>query len=273
MEYWTAIWQSIILGTVQGLTEFLPVSSSGHLSLLHRIFHADFGGNELFVDIMLHMGTLIAVFVVMRKRILSLFKKPYKTLLMLVVATIPAVIVGYFCGNKIDDLFNGEGGVLYLGLCFAVMAVLLIICEVISRRNQKGNPLGWRSAVSMGLMQALALFPGISRSGSTITAGVFTGVKRDDVANFSFLMSIPVILGSALLSGIDLARAPASVSAVGLSGFIGLSFGIICAAVSGLFAIRFMLKVIAKANYKWFSVYLAVLSALCISLFCAGVLV
>lgn len=109
MNYWTAIWQSVILGTVQGLTEFLPVSSSGHLSLMHRLLGADFGGNELFVDIMLHLGTLIAVVIVMRKQILALFKKPFKTLIMLIVATIPAALVGYLFSDAIDGIFNGEG--------------------------------------------------------------------------------------------------------------------------------------------------------------------
>ncbi len=272
MEYWTAIWQSIILGTVQGLTEFLPVSSSGHLSLLHKIFRADFGGNELFVDIMLHLGTLIAVVVVLRKQILALFKKPYRTLLMLVVAMVPAAIVGYLCGDAIDVLFNSDGGTLWLGLCFAATAVLLAACEIVSARRKKVYPLGWRSAMPMGLIQALALFPGISRSGSTIAAGVLSGAKREDVANFSFLMSIPIILGSAFLSGIDLVRTPEALSSVGASGFLGLAFGIVCAAVSGFFAIKFMMKMIAKANYKWFSVYLAALAVLCITLSSAGVL-
>lgn len=273
MEYWTAIWQSIILGTVQGLTEFLPVSSSGHLSFLHKVIGADFGGNELFVDVMLHMGTLIAVVVVMRKQILALFKKPFKTLIMLVVATVPAALVGYLCNDAIDAVFNGEGGMLYLGLCFAVTAVMLMVCEIISKRRKMLYPFGWRSAVPMGLMQAIALFPGISRSGSTITAGVLSGGKREDVANFSFLLSIPVILGGALLSGIDVVRDADAVAAVGASGFVGLAFGVVCAAVSGFFAIKFMLRIIAKANYKWFSLYLALLCVVCLTLFCTGVVV
>lgn len=270
MEFWTAIWQSIVLGTVQGLTEFLPVSSSGHLSLLHKLLGADFGGNELFVDIMLHVGTLFAVLVVMRKDILALFRKPFRTLLMLIVATIPAALVGYLCNDRIDDIFNGEGGLLYLGLCFAVTAVMLIVCEVVSKRRKTLYPLGWRSAVPMGLMQAIALFPGISRSGSTITAGVLSGAKREDVARFSFLMCIPIILGSALLSGYDLVKEPQAFSAVGTSGFIGIAFGIVFAAASGFLAIKFMLKIIAKADYKWFSLYLALLCVVCITLFYTG---
>lgn len=273
MEYWTAIWQSIILGTVQGLTEFLPVSSSGHLSLLHKILGADFGGNELFVDVMLHVGTLIAVVVVMRKEILALFQKPFRTLIMLIVATIPAAVVGYLCSDVIDGIFNGEGGMLYLGLCFAITAVMLMVCEIVSKRRKTLYPFGWRNAIPMGLMQAIALFPGISRSGSTITAGVLSGGKREDVANFSFLLSIPVILGGALLSGIDVARDAEAVAAVGASGFVGITFGVVCAAVSGFFAIKFMLKMIAQANYKWFSLYLALLSIVCITLFGTGVLV
>lgn len=273
MEYWTAIWQSIILGTVQGLTEFLPVSSSGHLSLMHRLLGADFGGNQLFVDIMLHLGTLIAVAIVMRKQILALFKKPFKTLIMLIVATIPAALTGFLFSDAIDGVFNGEGGLLFVGICFVVTALLLLAAEIVSKRRKTLYPFGWRNAIPMGIMQAVALFPGISRSGSTIVAGVVSGGKREEVANFSFLMSIPVILGSALLSGIDLIREPGTASAIGTSGFIGLIFGVVFAAVSGYFAIRVMLKLIAKANYKWFSLYLALLAVVCISLFASRTIV
>lgn len=271
MDYWTSIWQSIILGTVQGLAEFLPVSSSGHLSLLHRLLGADFGGNELFVDIMLHFGTLIAVVIVMRKQIFALFKKPFKTLLMLIVATIPAALVGYLFNDAIDEIFNGDGGLWYVAICFAVTAIILLVVELVSKRRTTAMPLGWRNTVPMGLMQAVALFPGISRSGSTIAAGVLTGANRKEVADFSFLMSIPIILGSVLLSGIDLVRAPEEIAAIGASGFVGLAFGVVFAAISGFFAIKFMLKIIQKANYKWFSLYLALLAIVCISLCAAGV--
>ena len=202
MEFFTAIWQSIVLGTVQGLTEFLPVSSSGHLALLHRILGTDFGGNSLFFDIMLHVGTLVAVIAVLWRDILDLFKKPFKTLLILIVATIPAGVVGLLFNGWIEDVTNGQYGVILLTCCFAFTAVLLLVTEHVAKKRQQAQPFGWKHGISMGLMQAVALFPGISRSGSTICAGVLSGAERKSVAHFSFLMSIPVILGSALVSSI-----------------------------------------------------------------------
>ena len=273
MEYLTAIWQSIILGTVQGLTEFLPVSSSGHLALLHRILGADFGGNTLFFDIMLHVGTLIAVVAVLWRDILELFKKPFKTLLILIVATIPAGVVGLLFNGWIEDVTNGPYGVVILSCCFAVTAVLLLVTEHVAKKRQETQPFGWKHGICMGLVQAVALFPGISRSGSTVAAGVLSGAERKSVAHFSFLMSIPVILGSALVSGIDVVKQPEIVTSIGGSGLVGIAVGVVFAAVSGFFAVKFMLRVIEKANYKWFSLYLALLAVTCLSLYAAGVIV
>lgn len=264
------IWQAIILGTVQGLTEFLPVSSSGHLVLLQELMHADFGGNELFFDIMLHFGTLIAVFAVFRKDILALFRKPFRMLFMLAAATVPAGLAGLFLSGWIEEHFYGGA---FLSVCFAVTAVLLLACEIASKRRK--NPrvaLGWKSAVSMGMMQAVAVLPGISRSGSTIAAGVLTGAKTEEVAKFSFLMSIPVILGSVAVSLKDVVQNASAVSALGADGVIAVIVGVVCAAVSGLFAIRVMLNVIGKANYKWFSLYLIFLSLTCFWLKVIGVI-
>lgn len=264
MEFWNVIWKSVVLGTVQGLTEFLPVSSSGHLLFLHKLLGEDFGGNALFFDIMLHFGTLIPVVIVFRRDILALFQKPFKTLLMLLVATIPAGVVGLLFNDKIDAVMNGENGLLYLALCFSVTAALLLVCELVAKKRKQTRTLGWRNSVPMGLMQAVALFPGISRSGSTIVAGVVSGARAEDVTKFSFLMSIPVILGSALVSLKDVIGDPASVTALGASGAIGVIVGVICAAVSGFFAVKVMLKVIRKANYKWFGAYLILMSLTCV---------
>lgn len=273
MGIWEAIWKSIILGTVQGLTEFLPVSSSGHLSLLQRVLGFDMGGGVMtFINIMMHLGTLIAVIVVFRRDIIALFRKPFRTLFMLVVATVPAAVIGFLFSDQIDALFSGDHGVLYLSVCFACTALLLLICELIAKRRKAQHALGWKSAIPMGLMQALALFPGISRSGSTIVAGTLTGAKREEVASFSFLMSIPVILGSFLVEIYGVIKEPAVLEGFGTSGIVGMLFGIVFSTVFGFFAIKLMLKIIKKANYVWFSVYLTVLSVLCFSLCAAGVI-
>ncbi len=263
MGFWEAIWKSFLLGTVQGLTEFLPVSSSGHLTLLQKILGYDVGGSMTFVNITMHFGTLLPIVVIFWKDILALFQKPFKTLVLLVVATIPAGITGLLLNDKIDALFAGERGLLYLSLCFAFTAFLLLVCEFVAKRQKRHRPLGWMGAIAMGLTQVVALFPGISRSGSTITAGTLSWAKTQDVAKFSFLMSIPIILGSLLLGIKDMIQTPAIVTRMGAESAVGLVVGVATSAICGFFAIKMMLKVIRKANYKWFSCYLVVLSLTC----------
>ena len=264
MGLWEAIWKSGLLGAVQGLTEFLPVSSSGHLSLLQRILGFDLtGGMMTFINVMMHVGTLFAVIVVFWRDILALFKKPFKTLLMLIVATIPAGIVGLLFSDEIDAMFAGEKGMLYLAVCFAVTALLLLAAELAAKRQKAQRPLGWGSGIAMGLMQAVALFPGISRSGSTIVAGTVAGARREEVAKFSFLMSIPVILGSLAVEVKDIVETPAVVTGLGANGFIGIAVGVVLSAAFGFLAIKLMLGVIRKANYMWFSIYLVCLSLGC----------
>ncbi len=278
MTVFESIWKSMILGTVQGLTEFLPVSSSGHLTLMQEILRYEIAeGGKMFVNILLHFGTLIAVLFVFWRDILALFRKPFKTLLMLIVATIPAGVVGLLLNDKIGALFEPSQNarwLAYLAIFFAVTALMLLITEYVAKRRKKHRPLGWGNAAAMGVMQAFALFPGISRSGSTIAAGVVSGAKTEDVAKFSFLMSIPVILGSLVLELKDVIFPAEGVSlALGAAEIWGMLAGVVCSAVSGLFAIKVMLKVIGKANYKWFSLYLVMLSLSCFWLDILGVLV
>ncbi len=263
MTLWEAIWKTFILGAVQGLTEFLPVSSSGHLTLLQKIL----GYNDeslMFVNIMLHFGTLVSVCIIFRKDILALFKKPFKTLLMLIVATIPAAVVGLLCNDYIEDIFNGAQGILYLAICFACTALMLLVTEMVAKRRKTHAELGWKNTIPMGIVQAVALFPGISRSGSTIFAGTVAGTKPDKLAKFSFLMSIPVILGGFVLELKNIIFPSEDTTLVcGTNDIIGMIVGVIAAAVFGFIAIKFMLKIISKANYKWFSLYLVLLSLTC----------
>ena len=276
MGIWEAIAKSAILGTVQGLTEFLPVSSSGHLTLLQQLLKYDLGaGGMLFVNVLLHLGTLIAVVIVFWKDILALFKKPYKNILMLIAATIPAGLIGVLVGDKIDALFDPASNaawLCWLAVFFVITAFLLLAAELVSRRQKGAQKLSYKHAFCMGSMQAVALFPGISRSGSTIAAGVFSGAKREEVAKFSFLMSIPVILGSLLLEIVSLATERGAGAAFGAGEIAGMITGVVFSAVSGFFAIKVMLKVIGKANYKWFSLYLILLSFVCFWLNVLGVL-
>lgn len=277
MGIWEAIWKSAILGTVQGLTEFLPVSSSGHLTLLQQVLGYDLGeAGAMFVNVLLHFGTLVAVVAVFWRDILALFKKPFKTLLMLIVATIPAGVVGLLFNDKIEALFDPASNaawLCWLAVFFALTSFVLLLTEFVSSRRKKVSPLGWKHSVPMGIFQAVALFPGISRSGSTIAAGVISGAKREDVASFSFLMSIPVILGSLAVEIYHLAKPDEGVTiAIGTSGVVGMIVGVVFSAVAGFFAIKVMLKVIKKGNYKWFALYLVILSLTCFWLNALGVL-
>ena len=277
MGIWEAIWKSAILGTVQGLTEFLPVSSSGHLTLLQQLLRYELGAVGMtFVNILLHFGTLLAVIVVFWRDIFALFKKPFKTLLMLIVATIPAGVVGLLFDEKIESLFapsSNAAWLSFLALFFALTALLLLVTQIVSSRRKKVAPLSWRHTLMMGAAQAVALLPGISRSGSTIAAGVLSGAKREDVARFSFLMSIPVILGSLLVESLHLIKPDDGVVVtIGTSGIIGMAVGVVFAAAAGLVAIKLMLKVIQKSNYQWFVLYLTLLSLTCFWLNALGVL-
>ena len=271
MGLWEAIWKSGVLGIVQGLTEFLPVSSSGHLTFL-QILGVNFGeGMTMFINILMHLGTLVAVVIVFWRDILALFKKPFKTLFMLIVATIPAGVVGLLFSDDIDAFFTGEKALLNLSVCFAATAALLLVCEIVAKKQKQPHDLGWGSSLAMGFTQAIALFPGISRSGSTIVAGTVSGAKREQVASFSFLMSIPVILGSFAVETYDVIKQPELVAEIGTNGFIGIAVGVVLAAVFGFLAIKLMLNAIRKANYMWFSIYLLGLSLTCFWLNALGI--
>lgn len=269
-------WEAIILGIVQGLTEFLPVSSTGHLEITKAILNLDLGNCDIFFDIMLHAGTLVAVFIIYWKKIWKLFTKPYKKLLYLIVATIPAGIAGVFLDSFIEEhCLNG----LVCGICFLITAGLLLACEYVAKKNKatgRLNDLSFKNTIPMGVAQAFAVLPGISRSGSTIAAGVFAGGKSEEVADFTFLMSIPVILGSLVikLAGLFVKEGEfqAAVGAFSSTGnMVGcLVLGVVSAAVVGLLAIKLVLTSVKKANYKWFSVYLAVVAVASFVLYANG---
>lgn len=262
------IWQAVVLGLVQGLTEFLPVSSSGHLAFFQRCFGMQ--DITLFFSIILHLGTLVAVCVIFWRDILDLFKKPFKTLGYLVLATIPAGVVGLLLDDIVEaHILNGAYFGIIIALLFLVTAGVLFATEVYAKRRENTLPLCFRTVIPMGLAQAVAILPGISRSGSTICAGTFAGGKSEDIAKFSFLMSIPVILGSfviELYKGISRGTIQQNFAEGGATFGWCVALGFIVSAIAGLFAIRVMLKAIRKANYKWFSLYLVLLAIVCIIL-------
>lgn len=269
------IWQAIILGAVQGFAEFLPVSSSGHLILIQRWLGINAESGGLFFDVMLHVGTLIPLFMVFFSEIMELFRRPApvtiqnadgsttqkrplfsKKLIYLVIATIPVGVIGLFLSDYVEGVFyKGDNlAACLLAGTFVLTAIELLVSEIVSKKSKRQLPLNHKNTLFMGFMQGVAALPGLSRSGTVISAGCFAGVKREENANFSFLLSIPVILGAALVECVKLIKDGIVIDAV------PLIFGMLTAALTGYIAINTMLKVVKKANYKWFSLYLILIA-------------
>ena len=249
-----SIFQAIILGIVQGLCEFLPVSSSGHLVLLQRVFGIEEGA--LFFNAMLHLGTLIAVCIYFRRTLWKMIRHPFSKYPMFVVlATIPTVIMALLFNDFIEEAFGGN----FLGVCFLITALFLFICSRIPKGRKTIKEMRWYDALIIGGMQGLAIPPGISRSGSTITGGLVRGFDQGFIAEFSFMMSIPAILGSAVL---EFAKLPKS--GLGDVTIPGLVFGILFAMISGFIAIKLVMDAIKKGKLGYFAVYCGVLGLLVI---------
>ena len=246
-----SIIEAIVLGIVQGLTEFLPVSSSGHLLLLQKIFGISAEGDGMLVfNILMHVGTLVAVFVVYWKRIWNMICHPFRSeLKWLVVATIPAVIAALTI--NFDDAFEGK----FIIWSFYLTSFVLVASGWIGNKRRREHKwhkdTRWYDAVAMGIMQAVAILPGLSRSGSTIAGGLTSGLTRKRAADFAFLMSIPAILGSVVLEGKDILEIGMS-SAVPTASIIA---GVIASMVFGFLAIKLMLVVVKKISLNWFALY------------------
>jgi len=248
-------WQAIILGIVQGLGEFLPISSSGHLVLFQNIFNIE--GGELVFDTLLHLGTLLAVFIVLWKDIWEILKQPFrKVTLNIIIATIPAIVAALFFEDFINDAFGGS----YLGWGFLLTAVILVLTTRI-RESNKDNDLDaitTKQSLTMGVMQALAILPGVSRAGSTICGGLYTKGNRDAITRFSFLMSIPAILGSVVFMIKDIVEIGSSETV--LVGNVVL--GTISAAVAGVLSLKLMISLVKKGKLWVFGIYVFALGLL-----------
>ena len=251
-------WQAFILGIVQGITEFLPISSSGHLLLFEQLLNVNTGGSELFLGIMLHAGTLVAVCLLYFKKLFELVFKNKKGLLFLVIATIPAAVVGYFLSDYIDKLMQGR---IALAVAFLFTAILLTVAEVLyKRRKTMLEEINLKSSIFMGLGQAIAILPGVSRSGATYAAGVFSGLEKESALDFSFMMSVPIILGAILNEVIKLSTK--SVGAVMHISSISLFVGMATATIFGILSIKFYKKMVVSGKFKYFAIYLFVLSGI-----------
>ena len=257
--------QGALMGLIQGLGEFLPVSSSGHL-LLARFFLGLEGttpeAQSAFkvLDILLHVGTLIPLLIVFRKEWFDMILHPVKnrTFFLLVLASVPTLVI-YLAAKilfpDVDgfDVFNNGW---FLGASFLITALFLLICDLIaSHRGRTDKKVGVFQAVVMGFFQGIGLIPGVSRSGSTILGGVFSGLDKKKAASFSFMMSAPAILGSLLMEGKD----AMDEGLFDTIDFIPVAVGVFVAAVTGFLALRFMLKIVSTVPLSRFAIYLAVL--------------
>ena len=236
--------EALLFGLVQGITEFLPVSSSGHLTLLGRILNCDETAMLSFTTL-LHVGTLISVFVVMRKEIMAILKDILgRNVRLIVVATIPAVLAAIFLGDFLDQLFGGG----YLGYSFIITGAVLLATTLTGRlKKTTDKEIGYREAAAAGIGQAVAIAPGVSRSGLTLAALLFCGIDREKAIRFSFLMSIPAILGGFLLDVVDLIQGEGA--ALAAFGPVNIVAGIAVAAIAGWLAMEWMLRHLKKRGF------------------------
>jgi len=237
--------QAIILALVQGLTEWLPISSSGHLVVAQRLMGLSV---PVGFDVFLHLGTLVAVIVFFWRDIVNILRSlltldtrdsNFKLLVYIIIGTIPTAVIGLLFLQFFESLFSSGRAV---GVGFLITGALLLSSKL--RKGEKN--LGWLSSLIMGIFQGIAIAPGISRSGSTISAGLFSGINKDEVFRYSFLLSIPAILGATILEYKGLA-----LSDLGLYAIIG----VVVAAVSGYVAIKIVRKVLLSERFYLFAIY------------------
>lgn len=252
------IFEAILLGAVQGFTEFLPISSSGHLILFPAVFGWE--ASSVAFDVALHVATLGAIFVALWPRISAWIKEIRKgnraarrLAIYVLFATIPAGLFGIFA----QDWLELQRTLPIVGAMLIVWGVVLYAADVVSTRVERtvlrDERISFSTAMFIGLAQALALIPGVSRSGASMSAGLFLGLDRKTAATFSFLLAIPAILGAGAVTALDVFRAGLDIE------ILPLLFGCVVAFFTGIFAIRFLFSVIEKGGFRWFALYRVVL--------------
>ena len=261
--------EAVILGLIQGLTEFLPVSSSGHLEIGKEILGVQ-ATDDLMFTTLVHTATVLSTIVVFRKQIVALLKGFFKFeyndqtdyIMKIAVSVVPIMIVGLFFKDQVEALF---GSIKVVGISLLFTSFLLFFSDFASRpgkfvRAAKSgqdarNGISYWQAFVVGLSQALAVIPGLSRSGTTISTGLICGVRRDVMAQFSFLMVLIPILGESFLEVVGGEFASTSV------GALPLALGFVSAFISGLFACKVMIALVKKAKLSWFAIYCLIASA------------
>ncbi|MBQ1880866.1 MAG: undecaprenyl-diphosphate phosphatase [Lachnospiraceae bacterium] len=272
------VFQAILMGIVQGIAEFLPVSSSGHLAIFQNLLHIETDTGLLF-DVLLHLGTLLAIFVVFWKDIWRLiveffgiiadffrrFSDPdlivlssgyRKFVLLIIVSTIPTAILGYVGRSFVE---YASTTLLIPGIGLLITSFLLFICDRIGDGRKGIKKITYLNAFEIGMVQGVATMPGISRSGATIAACLMLGVKKETAVKYSFIMSIPAVLGAVVLEMKD-----AFGTKIPAGTLVSYIIGMVVAAIVGYFAIRFMIGVVRRKKYIYFSIYCLVVGIIAI---------
>ena len=267
--------QALILGLIQGLTEYLPVSSSGHLAIGQALFGMDNGEDNLMFTVAVHVATVLSTLVILWREIAWIFRglmpggtaaadgtgywqrSEVKYALNILVSMIPVGIVGVFFKDYVEEIFGS--GLLIVGCCLLLTAALLTFSYY--ARPRPKETLSLKDAFIIGLAQAAAVMPGLSRSGSTIATGLLLGNKKERLAQFSFLMVIPPILGEALL---DVLKALKGEAVMGDIGMVPLTVGFVAAFVSGCFACKWMIDIVKRGKLIYFGIYCAIVGSILI---------
>lgn len=268
--------QALLLGIIQGLTEYLPVSSSGHLAIGQALFGLEDGESNLTFTVLLHVATVLSTLVILWKEIVWIFKdlfarqswRSYRDLnngtkyaINILISMIPVALVGFLLKDKVEEVFGS--GLLIVGIMLLVTAALLAF-SYFAKPRQKTSISGFHAFI-IGIAQACAVMPGLSRSGSTIATGLLLGNKKEKLAQFSFLMVIPPILGEALLDVKDIFEVGFSEAMSGISPVAAI-VGFLAAFISGCFACKWMINIVKKGKLVWFAVYCAIVGLLAIVL-------
>ena len=253
MNYFLAL----LAGAVQGLTEFLPISSTGHLIIFEKIFNISQTEFGLAFDASLHLGTLLAIAIFFFSDYLKVFSLKNQLFIKLIIGTIPAAIAGLFLETAIESQFRQ---LWVVGLGLILFSLVIILAEKFGPMVKKEKDVTLTNSLIIGLFQSLALIPGVSRSGSTISGGLFLGLKRDEAARFAFLLSGPIIAGAGAKKFLDVATS--SISLNDLSFFI---IGIISSAIFGYLTIKYFLKYLSTSTLYPFVIYRVIVGLLLLS--------
>ena len=259
--------EALILGIVQGLTEFLPVSSSGHLEIGHALLGTA-GEENLLFAVIVHTATVLSTLVILWQEVAKLFQGTFTTIkwnaekdyvAKILVSMIPVFIVGMFFKDQVEDFFGN--GLLLVGICLLITAGLLALSEWLQKRRQNaGHEVTYKDALIIGVAQACAVLPGLSRSGTTIATGLLCGVKKESVAQFSFLMVLIPIMGEALLDLLKLLNGTIDCEL----GAVPALVGFLAAFATGCFACRFMIEIVRRQRLVWFALYCAIVGTVTI---------